>query len=85
MKLTDEQKSVIRAELFKNVKNDETRSKIISASFGFAHENGEDGDIEKMVSYLMNNQDEIDELFMEFGMSMPYLSETDTEKKTTKK
>jgi hypothetical protein len=85
MKLTNEQKSVIRDELFKNIKNDETRSKIISTAFGFAHENGEDGDIEKMVSYLMNNKNKIDELFMEFGMSMPYSSETEPEKKKTKK
>ena len=77
MKLTDEQKSVIRAELFRNIKNEETRSKIISTAFGFAHENGEDGDIERMVSYLMNNKDKINELFVEFGMSMPYVSETD--------
>jgi hypothetical protein len=85
MKLTNEQKSVIREELFRNVKNGETRSKIISTAFGFAHENGEDGDTEKMVSYLMNNKDKIDELFMEFGMSMPYSSETEPEKKKTKK
>ena len=80
MKLTDEQKSVIRAELFRNIKNADTRSKIISTAFGFAHENGEDGDIEKMVSYLMNNKNKIDELFMEFGMSMPYISESDDNK-----
>jgi hypothetical protein len=85
MKLTNEQKSVIRDELFRNIKNDETRSKIISTAFGFAHENGEDGDIEKMVSYLMNNKNKIDELFMEFGMSMPYSSETEPEKKKNKK
>jgi hypothetical protein len=85
MKLTNEQKSVIRDELFRNIKNDEIRSKIISTAFGFAHENGEDGDIEKMVSYLMNNKNKIDELFMEFGMSMPYSSETEPEKKKTKK
>jgi hypothetical protein len=85
MKLTNEQKSVIRDELFRNIKNDETRSKIISTAFGFAHENGEDGDIEKMASYLMNNKNKIDELFMEFGMSMPYSSETEPEKKKTKK
>ena len=52
MKLTEEQKSVIRAELFKNIKNDETRSKIISTAFGFAHENGEDGDIEKKIIHI---------------------------------
>ena len=85
MKLTNEQKSVIREELFRNIKNEETRSKIISTAFGFAHENGEDGDIEKMVSYLMDNKNKIDELFMEFGMSMPYSSETEPEKKKTKK
>ena len=85
MKITNEQKSVIRDELFRNIKNDETRSKIISTAFGFAHENGEDGDIEKMVSYLMNNKNKIDELFTEFGMSMPYSSETEPEKKKTKK
>ena len=42
MKLTDEQKSTIRAELFTEVKNPETRSRIITTAYGFAHENGQD-------------------------------------------
>ena len=63
MKLTEQEKSVIKNELFLTVKNSETRSRIITTAYGFAHENGEDGDVEKMVSYLMDNQDKIDELF----------------------
>lgn len=75
MKLTDEQKSTIRAELFTEVKNPETRSRIITTAYGFAHENGEDGDIEKMVCYLMNHKDKLDELFNEYGLSVPFQTE----------
>lgn len=82
MKLTKEQKDSIKNELFTKVKNPETRSKILTTAYGFAHENGEDGDLESMVSYLMDNKDKIDELFNEFGMSAPYISEVE---KTTKK
>ena len=75
MKLTDEQKSTIRAELFTEVKNPETRSRIITTAYGFAHENGEDGDIENMVCYLMNHKDKLDELFNEYGLSVPFQTE----------
>jgi hypothetical protein len=75
MKLTDEQKSTIRAELFNGVKNPETRSRIITTAYGFAHENGQDGDIENMVCYLMNNKDKLDELFKEYGLSFPFQTE----------
>ncbi|CAB4145268.1 hypothetical protein UFOVP1217_109 [uncultured Caudovirales phage] len=75
MKLTDEQKSVIRTELFSEVKNPDLRSRIISTAYGFANENGEDGDLEKMVRYLMDNKDKIDELFNEYGLSIPFQTE----------
>lgn len=64
-------------ELIRNIKDPEIRSKIISTAYGYAHENGEDGDIESMVSYLMGNLNKVDELFNEYAMSMPYLSEFD--------
>ena len=57
MKLTQEQKDVIRMELLRDIKDPEIRSKIISTAYGFAHENGEDGDLESMVSYLMDHQE----------------------------
>ena len=85
MKLTEEQKNVIKNELFRTVKNSETRSRIITTAYGFAHENGEDGDVEKMVSYLMDNQDKIDELFNEYAMSMPYTVEVEQSSKKDKK
>ena len=77
MKLTQEQKDVIRMELLRDIKDPEIRSKIISTAYGFAHENGEDGDLESMVSYLMGHQEKINELFNEYAMSMPYVSEFD--------
>lgn len=83
MKLTEKQKTAIRVELYKKVKNANTRSKIIATAFGFAEDNGEDGDLESMVSYLMRNQDKIDEMHKTYGMITPYISESD--KKTKKK
>lgn len=83
MKLTEKQKTAIRVELYKKVKNANTRSKIIATAFGFAEDNGEDGDLESMVSYLMRNQDKIDEMHKTYGMITPYISES--EKKKTKK
>ena len=77
MKLTQEQKDAIRMELLRDVKDHEIRSKIISTAYGFAHENGEDGDLESMVYYLMRHQERVDELFNEYAMSMPYVSEFD--------
>ena len=77
MKLTQEQKDAIRMELLRDVEDHEIRSKIISTAYGFAHENGEDGDLESMVYYLMRHQERIDELFNEYAMSMPYVSEFD--------
>lgn len=83
MKLTEDQKDHIRSQLFKRIKNSDTRSRIISTAYGFANENGEDGDVESMVLYLMDNQDKIDKLFSEFAMSFPY--EPEIEKASPKK
>jgi hypothetical protein len=82
MKLTAEQKDAIKNQLFETVKNQEKRSRILTVAYGFANENGEDGDLESMVLYLMDkeNESQIDELFEEFSMSMPYLAEADDNK-----
>jgi hypothetical protein len=79
MKLTTEQKNSIKNQLLTTVKNPETRSKIIAIAYGYANENGKDGDLESMVSYLMNkeNADKIDELFDQYAMSMEYASEVE--------
>jgi hypothetical protein len=82
MKLTTEQKEAIKNQLFETVKNQEKRSRILTVAYGFANENGEDGDLESMVLYLMDkeNESQIDELFEEFSMSMPYFPEADDNK-----
>ena len=82
MKLKTEQKEAIRNQLFETVKNQEKRSRILTVAYGFANENGEDGDLESMVLYLMDkdNESQIDELFEEFSMSMPYTPEADDKK-----
>jgi len=85
MKLTQEQKDSIRSELFAKVKNADVRSKILTTAYGYAEENGKDGDIESMVLYLMDNQDKVNELFNEYGMSMPYTSEVEQVTKKDKK
>lgn len=85
MKLTQEQKSSIRSELFAKVKNPDMRSKILTTAYGYAEENGEDGDVESMVLYLMDNRDEVNELFNEYGMSMPYASEVEQASKKDRK
>ena len=77
MKLSEEQKNSIKDQLFSTIKNSETRSKIISIATGYADETGEDGDLESMVLFLMDseNSSKIDELFEQYGMSMPYTAE----------
>jgi hypothetical protein len=85
MKLTQEQKDSIKSELFTKIKNAEVRSKILTTAYGYAEENGKDGDIESMVLYLMDNQDKVNELFNEYGMSMPYASEVEQSSKKDKK
>ncbi len=85
MKLTEKQKTAIKIELYKKIKNSDTRSKIIATAFGFAEENGEDGDLESMVSYLMRNQDKINEMYMSYGMTTPYVSEKEKPSKKKKK
>ena len=85
MKLTTEQKEAIRNQLFETVKNKDTRSRILSIAYGYANESGKDGDLESMVLYLMDkdNENKMDDLFEQYVMSMPYVSETD-DKKTSK-
>ena len=67
------------------MKNADTRSKIIATAYGYANENGKDGDLESMVSYFTYNQDKIDELFNEYAMSMPYTVEVEQASKKDKK
>ena len=71
MKLTTEQKDTIRSQFFETVSDPEKRSRILSIAYGFAEEKGEDGDLESMVLYLMDEKDEskIDDLFTEYAMS----------------
>jgi hypothetical protein len=85
MSLTTEQKEAIKNQLFETVKNKDTRSRILSIAYGYANENGKDGDLESMVLYLMDedNESKMDDLFEQYAMSMPYISETD-DKKTSK-
>ena len=77
MKLSEEQKNSIKTTFMATIKNAETRSKIISIATGYADETGEDGDLESMVLFLMDeeNSSKIDELFEQYGMSMPYTAE----------
>jgi hypothetical protein len=77
MKLTEEQKNLIKTKLLSTVKNADIRSMIISIANGYANETGEDGDLESMVLFLMDEQNssKIDELFEQYGMSMPYTAE----------
>jgi hypothetical protein len=77
MKLSEEQKNSIKTTFMANVKNAETRSKIISIATGYAEETGQDGDLESMVLYLMDkdNESKMDDLFEQYGMSMPYTAE----------
>jgi hypothetical protein len=77
VKLTEEQKNLIKTKLLSTVKNAEIRSMIISIANGYANETGEDGDLESMVLFLMDEQNssKIDELFEQYGMSTPYTAE----------
>jgi hypothetical protein len=71
MKLTTEQKGAIKSQFFETVLDPEKRSRILAIAYGFAEENGEDGDLESMVLYLMDekNESKIDDLFAEYAMS----------------
>ena len=71
MKLTAEQKGAIKSQFFETVLDPEKRSRILAIAYGFAKENGEDGDLESMVLYLMDekNESKIDDLFDEYGIS----------------
>lgn len=82
MKLTLEQKNSIKNQLLETVKNRDKRSRILTIAYGYAHENGGDDDFESMIFYLMDkeNESKIDELFEEFGMSMPYFPEANNKK-----
>ena len=77
MKLTAKQKGAIKSQFFETVLDPEKRSRILSIAYGFAEENGEDGDLESMVLYLMDekNEGKIDDLFDEYAMSAPDIFE----------
>ncbi len=61
--LTDREKHYIRMSLIKNVKNKETRRKILAAAFAHQDEVNEDGALESMVYYLMKNKSQIDKYY----------------------
>jgi hypothetical protein len=61
--LTDREKHYIRMSLIKNVKNKETRRKILAAAFAHQDEVNEDGALESMVYYLMKNKSKIDKYY----------------------
>ena len=61
--LTDREKHYIRMMLIKNVKNMETRRKIMVAAFAHQDQENEDGALESMVYYLMKNKSEIDKYY----------------------
>jgi len=61
--LTDKEKHYIRISLIKNVKNMETRRKIMVAAFAHQDQENEDGALESMVYYLMKNKSKIDKYY----------------------
>jgi hypothetical protein len=61
--LTEREKHYIRMSLIKNVKNAKTRKKIMTAAFAHQDEINEDGALESMVYYLMNNKSQIDKYY----------------------
>lgn len=65
-KLTSEQKNDIRLSLFEDVKDPDIRQKIMSIALAYSDENGEDGDLEKMTFFLIQNPDRVDDLYSEF-------------------
>lgn len=73
MKLTSTQKEHIKSNLFEQIKNPATRSKIISTAIGYADETGEDGDLELMVMFLMDkeNAEMVEDLYQQYGTRTP--------------
>jgi hypothetical protein len=84
VKLTSTQKESIKSNLFEQIKNSETRSKIISTAIGYADETGKDDDLELMVMFLMDkeNADMVEDLYQQYGTRTPSdAQESDDEKK----
>lgn len=83
-KLSAEQKNEIRFSLFEKIQNEDTRSRIMSIAFAYSDESGEEDDLEKMIHFLISNQNRVDELYNEFVGYLPsdtVESKTDTKKK----
>ena len=74
-KLTDKQRNEIRMNLFEKVKNDETRSRIITIATAYSDETNKQDDLEKMIHFLTENQDRVEELYQEFVGSFSYIEE----------
>jgi hypothetical protein len=73
--LTEREKHHIRMSLIKNVKNAKTRKKIMTAAFAHQDEINEDGALESMVYYLMNNKSQIDKYYKMALGGVIYLEE----------
>jgi hypothetical protein len=73
--LTEREKHYIRMSLIKNVKNTKTRKKIMTAAFAHQDEINEDGALESMVYYLMNNKSQIDKYYKMALGGVMYLEE----------
>ena len=61
--LTDREKHFIKMSFIKKIKNDKTRMKIMTAAFAHQDDVNEDGALESMIYYLMNNKSEIDKYY----------------------
>lgn len=80
--LTPEQKNDIRLSLLETIKDDNKRQQIMSIALAYADENGKDGDIEKMVHFLLQNPNRVEELYDNF---VGYISSDTDESKSKKK
>lgn len=83
--LTDKEKHHIRMSLIKNVKNSETRRKIMVAAFAHQDQVNEDGALESMVYYLINNKSQIDKYYKMGLGGVLDIEETGEEEKPVQK
>ncbi len=83
--LTEREKHHIRMSFIKKVKNKETRKKIMTAAFAHQDEINEDGALESMVYYLMNNKSEIDKYYKMAIGGIMYIEENGEPEETPAK
>ena len=80
MKITEEQRTEIRMSLFEKIKDEKTRSRILTIGFHYANENPKDEDaLDEMVYFLTENPERVDELFPKFAGATSIETETETE------